>query len=62
MNTESSSLSKIERRKNFIIDFLYWAIIVACIFAFLDILPIPLSFPKRLYDNKIIYINEKWGG
>lgn len=32
MNTESSSLSKIERHKNFIIDFLYWAIIVACIF------------------------------
>ena len=32
MNTESSSLSKIERHKNFVIDFLYWTIIVACIF------------------------------
>lgn len=32
MNAESSSMSKIERHKNFIIDFLYWAIIAVCIF------------------------------
>lgn len=32
MNAESSSVSKIERHRNFIIDFLYWAIIAVCIF------------------------------
>lgn len=32
MNAESSSVSKIERHKNFIINFLYWAIIGVCIF------------------------------
>lgn len=32
MNAESNNVSKIERHKNFIIDFLYWTIIVVCVF------------------------------
>ncbi len=32
MNAESNNVSKIERHKNFIIDFLYWTIIAVCVF------------------------------
>ena len=59
MNTESSSLSKIERHKNFVIDFLYWTIIVACIFIggkyFLPVLlPFILAYGIAYLLNKMI--------
>ena len=59
MNTESSSLSKIERHKNFVIDFLYWTIIAVCVFIggkyLLPILlPFILAYGIAYLLNKLI--------
>lgn len=59
MNAESNNVSKIERHKNFIIDFLYWTIIAVCVFIggkyLLPILlPFILAYGIAYLLNKLI--------
>ena len=55
MRAESSNVSKIERHKNFIIDFLYWAIIAVCVFiGGKYLLPFILAYGIAYLLNKLV--------